>query len=326
MNARPLLLPLAALALASCDKAKNIADQAATAVQQQIAEKAGGAENTAPDPELQKLVDQTDGGVLFRKDLPFPTRLEVRVTRREELAGRFFHASAIEKRGENLKGTRVHIAKLERAGDQVRHTLEQSSFSVPSADGSGEAKTVANPLEQVAPTLKPLTFRRFGTAWRVENPGDFRTAAISKQVGPALDGLLVENALAPRRLWFGKKRLAIGETLSVTGETLPMLLEGGKGSFQLKLEGLEAVAGHPCGVFSVTGDYTRRQFPDFEGGFTDEDVTIQSGRLWLSLLYPVVLREELDTIRTLKSGGQGGQVGRGRGTAKVSVKREWKAL
>jgi hypothetical protein len=86
------------------------------------------------------------------------------------------------------------------------------------------------------------------------------------------------------------------------------------------------VKGHPCGVFSVTGDFSRKQFPDFDGNFTDEDVTIQSGKIWLSLIYPIILKEELDTIQSFKSGGQGGLVGRGQGTVKVSVEREWKAL
>ncbi len=46
------------------------------------------------------------------------------------------------------------------------------------------------------------------------------------------------------------------------------------------------VDGHPCAAFSVTGDYSRNQFPDFEGVFTDEEVTIESGKLWLSLIHP----------------------------------------
>ncbi len=58
-------------------------------------------------------------------------------------------------------------------------------------------------------------------------------------------------------------------------------------------------------MFSVTGDYSRKQFPDFEGNLTDEDVTIPSGKIWFSLLYPMILKEELATIQTFKSGGQG---------------------
>ena len=85
----------------------------------------------------------------------------------------------------------------------------------------------------------------------------------------------------------------VGDQLAVSGDSLPMLVAGkGKGSLNLKLESFEAVAGHPCGVFSVSGTYSRKKFPDFEGNLTDEDVTIQSGKIWLSLIHPIVLKEE----------------------------------
>ena len=65
-------------------------------------------------------------------------------------------------------------------------------------------------------------------------------------------------------------------------------------------------------------------FPDFNGSLTDEEVTIESGKFWLSLLYPLILREETNVIQTSSSGGQGGLSTNGRGSAKVSVIREWK--
>jgi hypothetical protein len=79
-------------------------------------------------------------------------------------------------------------------------------------------------------------------------------------------------------------------------------------------------------VFSVTGDYSRKQFPDFEGNLTDQDVTIPSGKIWFSLLYPMILKEELATIQTSKSGTQGGSLKRGQGSVGISVTRAWKRL
>jgi hypothetical protein len=321
----PILLVF--LALAACDRAKNMADKASSAVREQIVSKINTDDPGRIDPELQKLVDQNADGVVFRKDLPFPKQIEVRTTRRRELSGRFYQASAISKRSDTVKGTEVCVFKLERSPGEVRHTLEQSSFSLPvTTDGAAEQKAT-NPLEQVAPSTKPVTFRKNGKTWRSDDIDGFRAAVLSKTLSPVFDDLLIENALAPRSLWFSKRRMKIGEELAVGAESLPMLLAGkAKGKFTLKLESIEAVGGHPCGVFSVTGDYTRTAFPDFNGNETDEDVTIQSGKMWLSLIHPVILREELDTIQTFKTGGQSGALERGQGTVKVFLKRDWKAM
>ena len=94
----------------------------------------------------------------------------------------------------------------------------------------------------------------------------------------------------------------------------------------LTLKSFEAVKGHPCGMFEVTGNYDRKQSPDFEGVLTDGDVAIRSGKLWLSLIHPLVLKEELDTIQSTRTGGQGNAASRGQGSIKVSVIREWKQL
>lgn len=317
---------IATLALVSCDKAKDLADKAKSAVRDTLAENSAGNGGEV-DPALQKLVDQTPEGVIFRKDLPFPPRVEVRTTRRKSFAGRLFNESAIEKRTDLMNGTETHVSKIERSADQVRYTLEDTSYSIPSADAKEEGKPATNPLEEMVPTKLPINFRRKGGSWTAEGVDTFRSAIISKQIIPVFDRLLVENAAAPRPLWFSKHRFKQGDQIVVTGETLPMLLAGGKkGSFTLVLDGFEAVDGHPCAFFKVTGDYSRKAFPDFEGRLMDEDVTITSGKIWLSLIHPIVLREELDTIQTFRAGGSGGLVSRGQGTVKVSVKRSWKTL
>ncbi len=328
MNTCHIIIPSLALTLVSCDKAKDIAAKAASAVKQEIAVRTGDPEPSKVDEELQKLVDQTPEGVVFRKDLPFPSHLQVRTTCRREMSVRFFQTSAIERRAATVNGTQVAVTKLERSGDQVRFTLEQSGFSVPSAaDPDGEEKKIANPLEQVAPSTRPVTFTKSGNRWKTADSNGFHAAVLSRQLAPVLDELLIENAVAPHSMWFGKRRIKIGDEFDVTAANLPMLVAGrAKGSLHLKFEAIEGVGGHPCGVFSVTGDYSRKEFPDFEGNLTDEDVSIQSGKLWLSLLHPVILKEELDTIQTFRSGGNGNLSGRGQGAVKLSVQREWKAV
>lgn len=324
-----LILIAALLVLASCDKAKQLAEQATNAAKEQIAARTGVGENSTADPELAKLVDQTDEGVVFRKDLPFPAQLEVRSTRREKWSGRLIRESAIERTSETLQGTRITSSKFERAGNQIRHTIEESGFAIPSAEDPENVKqTLADPFKSISSGSKSSTFIKQGGSWRADPPGDFRSASLVQDLAPFFEALFVENALAPRPLWFSdKKRFKPGDQLTVTGDSLPMLVTGNaSGSLMLTLESFDAVDGHPCAVFSVTGDYSRHDFPDFEGIFTDEEVTIESGKLWLSLIHPLILREELETVQSIKSGPGGSQNTRGQGTIKLSVKRSWKPL
>ncbi|MEO5716697.1 MAG: hypothetical protein ABIT37_24675 [Luteolibacter sp.] len=326
MIRRSIPLLFFCLAAVSCEKAKNLADQAKAAVENKISGKVAEAKESKPDAGLQKLVDQTPEGVIFRKDLPFPNHIEVLTTLREEMSVRSYRTSAIEHHAEDVKGTKIVITKLERAGDQVRYSLEQSSFAAPQPEGSNAPKqAVKDQLKQVAPAGKPMIYQKSGRAWQGSGSDGFRAAALSKQLSPVFELLLVENALAPRTLWLGKRRFKAGDKVPVAESSLPMLLTGkATGSFNLTFEKTEAVDGHPCGVFAVTGDFSRKQFPDFEGTLTDQDVTIESGKIWLSLLYPIVLRQELDTIQTTKTGGQGGTSERGQGKVKVTLERSWK--
>jgi hypothetical protein len=337
MNSRLIAIMGLVLASVSCDKVKSLTTQVTNLVKDQIAARGhagapgvGGAAkstgDTTVDAELQKLVDQTAEGVIFRKDLPFPTRLEVTVSRHDEMSGRFTRASAFGKQAAALKGTQTTVTKLARDGNQVRYKLEQSSFDLPASDQPGaEKKSAANPIEQLPPSSQPMTFRKTGKTWAADNLLDFRSVAMAKELAPVLEQLLIDGGLASRPLWFSKRRFKVGDSLVVSGASLPMLLLGKtKGSVTLKLEAFEGVAGHPCGVFAVAGDYSRKQVPDFEGALSDEDVTIQSGKIWLSLIYPLILREELDTIQTLKAGRLGGLVVSGQGSIKVDVTRAWK--
>jgi hypothetical protein len=328
MPARLITLLLVVLVAASCDKLKNIAAKTSTLMKAKITGQADESESLKVDEQLQKLVDQTAEGAVFRKDLPFPSHLEVSTTRRHEMSGRFFESSAIGKQADVLKGTQTTLTQFKREGDMIRYTLEQSDFALPVSDkAEAEKKTAPKATAAAASAAQPVTFRKTGKSWGADQRGDFRAAALVQELAPVFDQLLIENALASRPLWFANHRFKVGDPVVVTGDILPMLIAGNaKGSLTLKLESFEPVEGHPCGVFSITGDYQRKSFPDFEGRFIDEEVTIQSGKIWLSLVYPIILREDLDTIRSFKSGGRGGLVSRGQGSVKVSVKRVWKCL
>jgi hypothetical protein len=319
-----LIVPLCVASI-SCDEAKSLVGKAKAAVESRINQAVTAPEDTTPDPELQKLVDQTPEGFIFRKDLPFPTRFEVKTVLNEEISGRIFETSAIRNQVTAQNGTRSTVSKFERSGDQVRYTLEKSTFTDPIIEGADDSK---KPLvKELAPPSKPQVYHKVGSTWKSEYSEGFRAVALSRQLSPSFDLLLVENALAPRSLWFGKKRLKLGDQMKISGKTLPMLLSGeAKGMFTLTLESIGAVKGHPCGVFNFTGDYSRKQIPDFEGAVTDEDVTVQSGKLWLSLIYPLVLRQEAETIQTVRQGVDGNAGTRLQGSVKISLIREWKKL
>lgn len=322
-----LIVPVLAILTIGCDKAKNLADKASSAVQKQIGKSTGKAASSEVDPVLEKLVNRTSEGAVFRKDLPFPENLEVRATEKREMTLRIRQSSEIETSAEVIAGTRVLVSKIERNGDHVRYTLEQSSFSKPSLNKEEAEKIVADPIRQVIEGRKPMVFRLKNEVWQADDSGSLHAAGISKQLSPVFDELLQENSLAPRPMWFSKKRVKPGDEFTLTDESLGMLVAGNpKGKVKIRLDSFDAFKGHPCGVFSITGNYNRKKFLDFEGVPTDEDVTIQTGKLWLSLVYPVVIKEELDSIQTFTTGGQGGLSIRGQGAVMLTVERAWKTL
>ncbi|MES2439451.1 MAG: hypothetical protein V4584_10310 [Verrucomicrobiota bacterium] len=325
MKLRLLAITLLGLASFSCDKARSLANKARSAMESEIAKKSADSDKTKVDPALEKLVDRTPEGVVFRKDIPFPARLDVKVTRSHEINGRVFESSILGNTATTVKGTQTTVTHLERAADQVRYTLEGSTFSDPVVEGDKQDEKKKPVVRQLAPPSKPRIYKKTGSKWIAENSEGFRTAALAKELSPVFDLLLEENLLAPRRLWLGRHRIKIGTEIPVTGDMLSMLVTGkAHGSYILKFESTSGVNGHPCGVFSIKGDYSRKGFPDFEGNLTDEDVTVESGKIWLSLLYPIVLREEMDTIQTFRSGASGSPASRTQGTVRVSVIRDWK--
>lgn len=330
MKLRFLLILAFALGLSSCDKVKQLAQKASTAATKEM-QSGAGATHAQVDNSLQALVDQTAEGVVFRKDLPFPENISIKTTLKRDISGRFFHSSELGKKVENIQGFEVTVAEFERSKGSVRYALKEATFTVPAAEKNKEGKMVdkkvANPLKPQAPSTQPLMFSRNGGVWKVDGQNDFRSVVLSRQLGPVFDELLIEQGLAPRPLWFSKKRLKVGDELTLADESVRMLIAGNaKGNLQLKLQAIEAVSGHPCGVFAVSGSYNRSGLPEFDGTVMDEEITIESGKLWLSLLYPVVLKEELSTIQTFKPGAETGLVGRGQGVIKHSRLREWKPV
>jgi len=344
MNARHFVILWLAVTTVSCEKVKSLVAKASAAAKGQAATRESSKEPAAGkgNADLQKMVDQTAEGTIFRKDLPFPTRLEVTTTRHLEMSGRAFQSSEIGKKSAPIKGTVVIVSKLELKDNDLCFTLENASATLPAIDNpeppkkdpatkdpatkDPAPKKANDSIERVAPPLAPVTFTKSGMTWQAKDRSDFRTVSLAQKLSPVFDHLLAENTLIPRPQWFARHRFKVGDQLVVTGESISMLLAGNaKGSLTLKLESFDAVEGHPCGVFSITGNY-HRTIPDFGGTITDETVTIESGKFWLSLLYPMILKQEMDVIQSSKGGDQGGPMSRVQGAAKISVTHAWKRL
>lgn len=325
MKLKIVLVP-ALLALASCDKVKELGERATLSAREQVAEKIGKGAGATADPNLKKLVNQTQDGVVFRKDLPFPIHLQVREVRRQAWDGRLVRDSAIERKSETLLGTRITMRKLESAGNIIRKTVEEAGFSMPDSEKKDDQSILGpDPLVSLGLSSRSASFIKKDGKWKSERGDQIQNVTLAKDLAPFFDSLLIESGLSPRPLWFSEtKRFNIGDKITVADETLPMLITGkASGSLSLTLEQFEAVEGHPCAVFSVTGYYTRKQFPDFDGVFTDEQVTIKSGQMWLSLIHPLILREELETIQNIQIGEVGQQHASAQGAVKLSLKRTW---
>lgn len=324
-----LTLLLVCGSLISCDRVKEIALQASSAVTRGLENQAGRGGKSV-DRSLQQLVDQNEQGYLFRKDLPFPTKVSMQIRVQRDMSGRFFHASELGRKVENVKGTDVTVSELFYAKGQLRYQLKESSYVTNPTEklgGDDVLQAAKNPMRQIELSMEPLVFERVGGSWNPGGAGGFRSMVIARELAPVFDELLIENALSPRPLWFSsKKRINIGDELDVVDSAIPMLVAGkANGKLHLRFEAVEAVNGHPCGVFYVVGNYQRKGFPSFDGQMTDQEVTIESGRMWFSLIYPVILKQELQTLESLHMPNSGGLVEVFRGMVKTTITRDWVA-
>jgi hypothetical protein len=119
---------------------------------------------------------------------------------------------------------------------------------------------------------------------------------------------------APR--WLAATPLLPGKEIPFAGEDLAILLGmPASGELRLRYEGEETVAGHPCAAFSVTGSYQTVPTLQWHGQWESEQMTVDSGRVFLSALYPLVVRLDFSGIVSLSvwSGGSG----QGRPTATI---------
>jgi len=330
------------LPLASCDKIRSAVNEAKSAVgaaSQPEEKSAAVAAGGQVDAGLGALVDRNEDGFRFRKDMEFPTHVHARMVSSVRYHNvRVMRRSALGTENLTMDGTTETISQWRLAGDRLEVSMEKMTFTLPpeklpKSDGQkpDPAASSQSPVGQAIPMERMAqmkgTFVKSGRGWHAENArgGDFLRATWLQKMEPGVGSLAIAAGVLPRSMWFGKPRWKEGAAMTLEGENLRMIEAAGKvkGKVQLLFEAEEAVGGHPCARFAVSGNYSAEDQAGEDGGKSDADVTISSGKIWFSLIHPLVLRRELDTIITVSTESDGVPT-KIQGRAVVTTASEWK--
>lgn len=262
-----------------------------------------GEPGGAVDPALDVLVERSEEGVRFRRDMPFPASLKGKLSITTKYHGvRVVSVSELGKSVEQLDQKFETEIGFEKQLGSFEVSLSKAGRRIFEEDDEEEqaplAPTPENGLENRA-TRFVLTDRGWKTARREGTP-DFKAMVWADALVSTVPQLMVETGAHPRVQWFSSSRYwRLGERVVLTGNAIKMLHPYDvSGRVVLVFEGEEVVDGHPCGVFSVDGDLAVSGKIELEGTRADSEVSIKSGKIWASLLYPVILREEYDSIQT----------------------------
>jgi hypothetical protein len=153
----------------------------------------------------------------------------------------------------------------------------------------------------------------------------FNSMIIEQNLLPSLPEVLVGQGILARTQWFSSTRRWIGgDKFVLEGESMALLFPGkSSGKVTLTYEAAEALEGHPCGRFSIQGDLSLKGAVGLGGESSDSEITINSGKVWCSLIYPLVLREEYETVQTQVQGKGRGPRFRVQGVIRQVTARQW---
>lgn len=331
------------LPLASCGKIRAAVSKAKSAVSEASGNGAAKSEAVIAggkvDTGLEALVDRDAAGFRFRKDLEFPTRVQVRkVSSVRYYNVRVMRRSALGTENLSMDGTTETVSQWRLKGDRLEVSLEKMIFTLPPEKmpkpddkNPNAAAAPQSPVGQAIPMERMAqmkgAFVKSGNGWHAENArsGDFLRATWLQKMEPGLESLAIEAGVLPRTMWFGKPRWKEGAAMTLEGENLRMIetARKAKGKVQLLFEEEEPVGGHPCARFAVSGNYSTEGQAGEDGGKSDAEITISSGKIWFSLIYPLVLRQELDTVITVSTESDGVPT-KIQGRAVVTLSSEWK--
>lgn len=332
----------------SCDqvqeglnKAKKSAEESVQSVVDSAKKKAGATASSVAetggeiDPSLRVLIDADERGYLFRRDIPFAKDVRVtQTTKTKFVSGRMSRRSALGNENQDLKGmARRTVVSFDRSGGRTSISLDSIDAGALVAV-EGEA-TQAEPVKILPyggdPTMAGLkqSLRWDGKRWvldRVSGPRDFKAAYWGDNLEPVASELLPRVGIVPRSLWFsGNQRVKLGETITLKGRDAALAMgQQGTGTVVMRLEKVEAVRGHPCAVFSITGNFQLKQSGRVDGNTESGEMEIEEGKIWMSLLQPLVLREEWKSIVTVSEDAGGATGLKVQGESETVVDREWK--
>ncbi|MFK7852094.1 MAG: hypothetical protein AB8D78_14050 [Akkermansiaceae bacterium] len=298
--------------------------------------------STEINPELAKYVDKTAEGYVFRTDGAFPKRLKVIATE----VTRFKDVKMAQRVGDKSSNSRLtsrleKIMEFEIAGSAVRFIKRQDLHQKKRTPAErverlkvlAEAKEKgqeppADDFEIIGDLVgKAVQFNYTDDAWKAKPSGEFKLMAWGKSLEENVSEILVENGLRPKRQWFDKKRLPIGHEISLGGKGLGFVMaEAAKGKLDLKFVAVEGVHGHPCAAFDISGSITLKETTNDIGQRVSGEETIESGRVWFSLLYPVMLRAEMDKIVSYDTRENGKLVGQFQGNTYEHFHADWKVV
>lgn len=328
MNGIRWALMVLPLFLPACEKAKDAVGK--------LREGAGGlverVKSDGVDEGLAALVAREEGGVRFRRDLPFPSDLTVESTSvwaygngrglsRSESGGREAFA---------LSGTFERVVRFGKKGGEVVMTLDRSGPVVTKEKDGKEPKPLVAPEHQDPESRlvgKSLTLHHTREGWRMPKSRgavDFQLMTWGRTVEAQAGELFESASLFPRSQWFPSARVwKEGESLELEGPALALLADrNSSGKVRMVFEAEEAVGGHPCARFGIQGDLSTTR-PGIDGRSVSLVMTITAGKVWCSLLHPVILKEEADVVATIDSEGAGRKV-RYQGSLQISETKTWK--
>ena len=174
---------------------------------------------------------------------------------------------------------------------------------------------------------KAVQFNFDGKEWKAIPTKEFKTMAWGKGLENQVGATLVENGLRPRPRWFGAGPMKAGDVTKLSSGSLDLAFDKvSGGSVEMKLKGLEGVHGHPCAVFEVTGSLVMAKEENDRGQITGGEATIEKGRIWCSLLYPIVLRGDLDLIVSIETREGAKLVNQLQGAMRETFHHDWKAV
>ncbi|MGJ8644568.1 MAG: hypothetical protein ACSHX9_14250 [Luteolibacter sp.] len=294
--------------------------------------------STDIDPELEKLVDVTVDGYLFRRDIPFPPHIKVITTQVTKLKKvRFVGKSQFGEDSMVISTRSGEVMEYEMAGRNARFTMRENATerqispteqlaklkAIAEAEKAGEPPPADN--DRIVNRLvgKAVQFSYDGIAWKVQPSKEFSTMAWGKDLEGKVTSQLQANGLLARARWFGKDRMSSGSETNLSGKSMDLVFdEGEQGKLKMVFKGMEGVHGHPCGVFEVKGSLVYEK-TDAEGNVVKGEETVERGKVWCSLLYPMVLRIDLDRVISVKTREKGKLIGRHQGDASLNLQREW---